>query len=27
LIINIPEKDLPVLKDIYNIFPGKVYSV
>ena len=27
LVTDIPEKDLPVLKDVYGIFPGGVHSV
>ena len=27
LVTNIPEEDLPVLEDIYSIFPSRVYSV
>ena len=27
LVTDIPEKDLPVLKDLYSIFPGRVHSI
>lgn len=27
LVTDIPEEDLPVLKDVYDIFPGEVHSV
>ncbi len=27
LVTNIPEEDLPVLEDMYSIFPSRVYSV
>ncbi len=27
LVTDIPEEDFPVLKDVYGIFPGGVYSV
>lgn len=27
LVTDIPEKDLPVLRDLYSIFPGEVHSV
>lgn len=27
LVTDIPEEDLPVLENIYGIFPGRVYSV
>ena len=27
LVTDIPEEDLPILEDVYGIFPGGVYSV
>ena len=27
LVTDIPEGDLPVLEDVYGIFPGGIYSV